>query len=377
MASNQPTSDISDRSSGGTLSRLRGHRRSQSQSQSQSQPRHNATQQHSSNQRRDPALQYSLYSTPGPFHNRMFFSENFMLGAGAVVIQPSSGKVVVVQDGDHWFLPKGRKDLGESIEQAALREAYEEVRISLHLISPDRFDQHDHQSGYRCEFLPLYHWTNAPVESRLAYGRKHTEPLHVTITSYLGRRNRPPGEYLTFWYACQIGPEAVSWLPSSRVGPVVLKADPNRFVRSEPECRTRPGTSDIWSPSKWRVSCLVKSRNGSSQQHAMNGYGVWRSMNGFVRRKRSRGRDNRIWIMTVRGHSRHFGFLEITPSPRCIRYHPQIRASYCNHERQYLRKVSTSFHYRLAVGNPLIFCDMIGLSSYAFLGRIGLRWYFA
>ena len=71
----------------------------------------------------------------------MFFSENFMLGAGAVVIQPSSGKVVVVQDGDHWFLPKGRKDLGESVEQAALREAYEEVRISLHLISSDRFDQ--------------------------------------------------------------------------------------------------------------------------------------------------------------------------------------------------------------------------------------------
>ena len=63
----------------------------------------------------------------------MFFSENFMLGAGAVIIQPSSGKVVVVQDGDSWFLPKGRKDLGESIEQAALREAYEEVCVSLSL----------------------------------------------------------------------------------------------------------------------------------------------------------------------------------------------------------------------------------------------------
>ena len=65
----------------------------------------------------------------------MFFSENFMLGAGAVIIQPSSGKVVIVQDGDRWFLPKGRKDLGESIEQAALREAYEEVRTPLRLIS--------------------------------------------------------------------------------------------------------------------------------------------------------------------------------------------------------------------------------------------------
>jgi len=114
-----------------------------------------------------------------------------MLGAGAIIIQPSSGKVVVVQDGNRWFLPKGRKDLGESIEEAALREAYEE-------------------SGYRCEFLPLYHWTNAPADgSRLAYGRKHSEPLFVTVASYPGRRNRPPGEYLTFWYACQIGRDAV------------------------------------------------------------------------------------------------------------------------------------------------------------------------
>jgi hypothetical protein len=76
--------------------------------------------------------------------------------------------------------------------------------------APDCDLTHDHQSGYRCEFLPLYHWTNAPVESRLVYERKHTEPLHITITSYVGRRNRPPGEYLTFWYVCQIGPDAVS-----------------------------------------------------------------------------------------------------------------------------------------------------------------------
>ena len=61
----------------------------------------------------------------------MFVSENFMLGAGALIIQPSSGKVVIVQEGNRWFLPKGRKDIGESIEQAALREAYEEVRVSI------------------------------------------------------------------------------------------------------------------------------------------------------------------------------------------------------------------------------------------------------
>jgi 8-oxo-dGTP pyrophosphatase MutT (NUDIX family) len=53
-----------------------------------------------------------------------------MLGASMVVIQPSSGKVVVVHNTARhkWFLPRGRKDIGESLEQCALREAYEEVR---------------------------------------------------------------------------------------------------------------------------------------------------------------------------------------------------------------------------------------------------------
>jgi 8-oxo-dGTP pyrophosphatase MutT (NUDIX family) len=59
-----------------------------------------------------------------------FWTQDFMLGASMVVIQPSSGKVVVVNNTARhsWFLPRGRKDIGESLEQCALREAYEEVR---------------------------------------------------------------------------------------------------------------------------------------------------------------------------------------------------------------------------------------------------------
>ena len=71
--------------------------------------------------------------------DRLWFSQDFMLGAGMVIIQPTSGKVVVLGEPagpdprdptkvlTRWFLPKGRKDRGESLEQAALREAYEEV----------------------------------------------------------------------------------------------------------------------------------------------------------------------------------------------------------------------------------------------------------
>lgn len=47
------------------------------------------------------------------------------------IIQPSTGKVLLVYESKrgYWFLPKGRKDIGETIEEAALREAYEEVRF--------------------------------------------------------------------------------------------------------------------------------------------------------------------------------------------------------------------------------------------------------
>jgi hypothetical protein len=68
------------------------------------------------------------YSTP-PVPNSAWCSQSFMMGAGMVILQPSTDRVVVVHDSvdGHWFLPRGRKDIGESLEKTALREAYEEV----------------------------------------------------------------------------------------------------------------------------------------------------------------------------------------------------------------------------------------------------------
>jgi ADP-ribose pyrophosphatase YjhB (NUDIX family) len=74
---------------------------------------------------------YSKYSTPS-IPNSCFWTHDFLLAASMVIIQPSSGKVVLVNDTElgTWFLPRGRKDIGETLEQCALREAYEEVRFS-------------------------------------------------------------------------------------------------------------------------------------------------------------------------------------------------------------------------------------------------------
>ncbi|KAI0673133.1 hypothetical protein C8Q78DRAFT_930406, partial [Trametes maxima] len=145
---------------------------------------------------------FSPLSDPG-IPDGMWFSQDFMLGAGMVVIQPSSGKIVVLLETEkdsrgrekrYWFLPKGRKDVGESLEQTALREAYEE-------------------SGLRVSFLPLIMPTNAPTEPRSPEHdprRPITEPIYVQMTQWRQRRyarigyGAHGGEYLTFWYVGQI-----------------------------------------------------------------------------------------------------------------------------------------------------------------------------
>jgi len=119
-----------------------------------------------------------------------------MLGAGMVIVQPSSSKIVIIHDSkyNYWFLPKGRKDIGESLETAALREAYEE-------------------SGYEVEFLPHYAPSHAPPPpgDPTARSRPHTEPVYMTLSAWRpGRGNRKSGgEYLTSWYIGQIPVDAV------------------------------------------------------------------------------------------------------------------------------------------------------------------------
>lgn len=70
------------------------------------------------------------YSTVG-VADSAWSSLDFMLGAGMVIIQENTHRIVVVFETQkrYWFFPRGRKDIGESLEKAALREAYEEVRI--------------------------------------------------------------------------------------------------------------------------------------------------------------------------------------------------------------------------------------------------------
>jgi 8-oxo-dGTP pyrophosphatase MutT (NUDIX family) len=70
----------------------------------------------------------SVWSSPA-IEDSGWCSTNFVLGVGMVLIQRPTNKIVVIYESSkgYWFLPRGRKDIGETLEAAALREAYEEV----------------------------------------------------------------------------------------------------------------------------------------------------------------------------------------------------------------------------------------------------------
>ncbi|KAI0049021.1 hypothetical protein FA95DRAFT_1604701 [Auriscalpium vulgare] len=135
----------------------------------------------------------------GPVADSHWFASDFILAASLVIIQPSSAKVVIVNDthDQTWFLPRGRKDVGESLEQCALREGFEE-------------------SGYQAEFLPIYTQSIAPVGPAAPPGARHmpnTEAIFVTTTYAKPRQTerglRTGQEYMAFYYVGQIPPDAV------------------------------------------------------------------------------------------------------------------------------------------------------------------------
>ncbi|KAF8816963.1 hypothetical protein BYT27DRAFT_7205352 [Phlegmacium glaucopus] len=139
------------------------------------------------------------YSTPG-VQNSFWCSQDFMLGAGMILIQENTHKIVVVYETQKkaWFFPRGRKDIGESLEQTALREAYEE-------------------SGYHAEFMPLFspHHAPTPPHQPDAHERPNVEPIFVSLRAWQPKRRRRPGtvdnggEYLTTWYVGRIAENAV------------------------------------------------------------------------------------------------------------------------------------------------------------------------
>jgi 8-oxo-dGTP pyrophosphatase MutT (NUDIX family) len=66
-------------------------------------------------------------------------AHNFVSASGVAIFHIKSGRVVLCYHtrDKYWFLPKGRRDAGESSTRAAEREGFEEVR---HITKSARHD---------------------------------------------------------------------------------------------------------------------------------------------------------------------------------------------------------------------------------------------
>ncbi|KAI0467623.1 NUDIX hydrolase domain-like protein [Xylaria cf. heliscus] len=105
-------------------------------------------------------------STSASTGKSLHFSDSFVISCGTVTIDTKTSKVLLIR----WrktgevFLPKGRKDVNESLDQTALRETYEETGSRVQLLpvpittlatSPSSLDSLDESAGLTASTEPI------------------------------------------------------------------------------------------------------------------------------------------------------------------------------------------------------------------------------
>lgn len=114
----------------------------------------------------------------GPYH-----ASDFVISCGTVTLDLRSCKVLLIrwrnpESKFELMLPKGRKSIAETLEQAALRETLEET-------------------GYEASLLPLPIQTLATSNGTSKQGDLVTEPICMT------ERNSGAVRKIIFWFAAQ------------------------------------------------------------------------------------------------------------------------------------------------------------------------------
>ncbi|PGH04987.1 hypothetical protein AJ79_06944 [Helicocarpus griseus UAMH5409] len=110
------------------------------------------------------------------------FSHSFVISCGTVTVDLVRSKLLLI----HWhatgeyFLPKGRKDVGETLERTALHGTFEET-------------------GYKVELLPL------TIQTR-ATGGSDTKAKNTSVTEPVAVQQRVTKEgilKIIFWFAAK------------------------------------------------------------------------------------------------------------------------------------------------------------------------------
>ncbi|KAF8487526.1 NUDIX hydrolase domain-like protein [Russula ochroleuca] len=134
------------------------------------------------------------------YPTEQFPFSHFLVSGGPILFASTHAplRICLIYHHAHgeWLLPKGRKDRGESMPAAAVRETFEET-------------------GYSCELLPLDLITRAPVagaqsaDAAMAVGGSE-EPFMVTL-----RRTKEGGIQILSWFAtvCAAGADKVVGVP--------------------------------------------------------------------------------------------------------------------------------------------------------------------
>ena len=157
------------------------------------------------------------------------FSEDFVLSSGTVPIDIPRGLVLLLIDRPRreYMLPKGKKNVGETLEAAAMRETTEE-------------------SGFECR---LFEHT-LPSNAQGLEDSYHTEPIAVQQRMNEGFRK------IIFWYIAEVDSCSqrmsdrqedweffdVEWVPMADAVLRCSYADDRRIVEKALEVVSRPAS---------------------------------------------------------------------------------------------------------------------------------------
>ncbi|CAG7559152.1 unnamed protein product [Fusarium equiseti] len=107
----------------------------------------------------------------------LFFSDQFAISCGTVTVDVQESKVLLIRSrkNGEYMLPKGRKDVNESLGATALRETYEET-------------------GVKAQLLPV------AIDSQATSTQGQDRPNAITEPIAVSQRMTQGGLKIIFWY---------------------------------------------------------------------------------------------------------------------------------------------------------------------------------